>query len=50
MASAGLAAAFAHEARKLDPDAGKLASPIGQGTRVMNAIQRKVSDDHRTVH
>src|SRR5687768_4764835 len=29
MSSAGLAAAFAHEARKLDPQAGKLASPMG---------------------
>ena len=50
MASAGLAAAFAHEARKLDPDAGKLASPIGGGTRVMNAIGRRVDDDRATVH
>lgn len=50
MASAGLAAAFAHEARRLDAGAGKLASPIGGGTRVMNAIDRKVSDDRSTVH
>lgn len=50
MASAGLAAAFAHEARKLDPAAGKLAAPIGGATRMMNKVQDKVSDDHRTVH
>lgn len=50
MASAGLAAAFAHEARKLDPAAGKLAAPIGGATRVMNKVQDKLSDDHRTVH
>ncbi|MGV9008530.1 tryptophan-rich sensory protein [Brevundimonas sp.] len=50
MASAGMAAAFAHEARKLDEGAGKLASPIGGGTRIMNKVQDKLSDDHRTVH
>ena len=50
MASAGMAAAFAHEARRLDEDAGKLAAPIGGATRIMNAVERKVSDHHRTVH
>ena len=44
MTSAGLAAAFAHEARKLDPDAGKLASPTGGGVRVANFLDRKAKD------
>ncbi|WP_439476719.1 tryptophan-rich sensory protein [Brevundimonas sp.] len=49
MSSAGLAAAFAHEARKLDPEAGKLASPTGGRVRLANFIQRKA--EHRpTVH
>lgn len=50
MASAGMAAAFAHEARKLDEGAGKMASPIGGATRLMNKVEEKLSDDHRTVH
>ena len=37
--SAGLAAAFAHEARKLDPGAGKLASPMGMGVRLANQAE-----------
>lgn len=37
--SAGLAAAFAHEARKLDPGAGKLASPLGMGVRLANRAE-----------
>ena len=41
MTSAGLAAAFAHEARKLDNRAGKLASPTGSGIRLGNIIDRK---------
>ena len=41
--SAGLAAAFAHEARKLDPGAGKLASPMGMGVRL--AIQAEAGLD-----
>ena len=41
MTSAGLAAAFAHEARKLDPKAGKLASPTGGGVRLGNLFDRK---------
>lgn len=49
MSSAGLAAAFAHEARKLDEKAGKLASPTGGRVRLANFLQRKA--DHRpTVH
>ena len=44
-----LAAAFAHEARKLDEGAGKLASPKGGRVRLANFLQRKA--DHRpTVH
>ncbi|HEY0103168.1 MAG TPA: tryptophan-rich sensory protein [Brevundimonas sp.] len=49
MSSAGLAAAFAHEARKLDPQAGKLASPTGGRVRLANFIQRK-AEHHPTVH
>lgn len=41
MTSAGLAAAFAHEARKLDTRAGKMASPDGSGIRLGNMIDRK---------
>lgn len=37
--SAGLAATFAHEARKLDARAGKMASPLGSGVRLANRIQ-----------
>ncbi len=49
MSSAGLAAAFAHEARKLDSEAGKLASPTGGRVRLANFLQRKT--EHRpTVH
>jgi hypothetical protein len=49
MSSAGMAAAFAHEARKLDGRAGKLASPMGGRVRLANFIQRKT--EHRpTVH
>ena len=36
MTSAGLAAAFAHEARKLDELAGKLAAPRGAGVALAN--------------
>ena len=50
MASAGMAAAFAHEARKLDPAAGKLASPIGGATRLMNKVEDRLADHRRTVH
>jgi tryptophan-rich sensory protein len=49
MSSAGLAAAFAHEARKLDNRAGKLAAPTGMGTSIANMLQGKT--EHRaTVH
>jgi hypothetical protein len=40
--SAGLAAAFAHEARKLDPGAGKLASPMGMGVRLANRAEARL--------
>jgi tryptophan-rich sensory protein len=43
MSSAGMAAAFAHEARKIDTRAGKLASPIGGGVRVANRVEDKVT-------
>jgi benzodiazapine receptor len=41
MSSAGLAAAFAFEARKLDDSAGKIAAPTGVGVRVANFLGRK---------
>jgi benzodiazapine receptor len=50
MTSAGLAAAFAHEARKLDATAGKLASPTGRGVRMANFIDRKAEASQTTVH
>ena len=50
MSSAGLAAAFAHEARKLDPRAGKIASPTGGLVRLANRIQGRSPEDHPTVH
>lgn len=45
MSSAGLAAAFAHEARKLDPAAGKLASPTGRGVRLANRAEARLRGD-----
>ncbi|WP_332653667.1 TspO protein [Brevundimonas sp.] len=45
MSSAGMAAAFAHEARKIDTRAGKLASPIGGRTLMANRVE-----DQATVH
>lgn len=49
MSSAGLAAAFAHEARKLDPVAGKLASPTGMGVRLANRAEARLRSEP-TVH
>jgi len=49
MSSAGLAAAFAHEARKLDNRAGKLAAPTGGSVHLANLVQGK-SSGHATVH
>ena len=43
MSSAGMAAAFAHEARKIDTRAGKMASPIGGGTRIANNIEEQAT-------
>lgn len=45
MTSAGLAAAFAHEARRVDVRAGKMAAPFGSTTRLANRIE-----DQATVH
>lgn len=42
MTSAGLAAAFAHEARKFDLAAGRIAAPTGAGVHVANALQRRL--------
>lgn len=50
MTSAGLAAAFAHEARKLDPTAGKLANPTARGVAFANAVDRKAGARETTVH
>ncbi|MES2859870.1 MAG: tryptophan-rich sensory protein [Pseudomonadota bacterium] len=50
MTSAGLAAAFAHEARKLDPTAGKLANPTARGVSLINAVDRKTESSRPTVH
>lgn len=44
MSSAGLAAAFAHEARKLDEAAGKLAAPTGAGVALVNRAEREVAE------
>lgn len=41
MSTAGLAAAFAHEARKLDEGAGKMAAPTGAGVRIGNFLHRQ---------
>lgn len=49
MSSAGLAAAFAHEARKLDARAGKLAAPSGGSVHLANMVQKK-ADGRPTVH
>ena len=52
MSSAGLAAAFAFEARKLDEGAAKMAAPTGAGVRVANFLHRKTEQavDARTLH
>ena len=53
MSSAGLAAAFAFEARKLDEGAGKMAAPTGAGVRIANFLGRKTeqaTDGARTLH
>jgi len=53
MSTAGLAAAFAFEARKLDEGAGKIAAPTGGGVRFANFLGRKAeqaTDQGRTVH
>ena len=43
MSSAGMAAAFAHEARKIDARAGQLASPIGGRTRLANRVEEQAT-------
>ncbi len=50
MTSAGLAAAFAHEARKMDTRAGKLASPTGTGVKIGNIFDRKAQESRPTLH
>lgn len=44
MTSAGLAAAFAHEARKLDETAGSLASPLGSAVTLANKADEEAAD------
>jgi len=44
MSSAGLAAAYAHEARKLDPQAGFIASPTGGAVRIGNLVSKKAGE------
>lgn len=43
MTSAGLAAAFAHEARRVDVRAGKLAAPFGSTTRIANRVEEQAT-------
>ena len=43
MSSAGLAAAFAHEARKIDVRAGKLASPMGRKVHMANRVEEQAT-------
>ena len=43
MSSAGLAAAFAHEARKIDTRAGKLAAPVGRQVHMANAVEERAT-------
>ena len=50
MTSAGLAAAFAHEARKLDDGTGKMAAPTGAGVKLANMVERKIDDQRATMH
>lgn len=50
MSSAGMAAAFAHEARKLDARAGKIAAPNGGLVRLANRVQGRSPEDRPTVH
>lgn len=49
MTSAGLAAAFANRARRIDETSGKLASPIGGGVRLGNRID-EAAERVPTVH
>ena len=49
MSSAGMAAAFAHEARKLDARAGKLAAPAGGSVALANLVTGK-SQPQPTMH
>lgn len=50
MTSAGMAAAFAYEARKLDRKAGGLASPIGGSVRLGNLLDREVEQSAQSLH
>lgn len=50
MSTAGMAAAFAHEARKLDAEAGKLAAPSGGSVHLANLVQGRSRNERPTVH
>ena len=50
MSSAGLAAAFAHEARKIDARAGKMAAPMGGNVHLANRIAGRSPHEGPTVH
>ena len=50
MSSAGLAAAFANQARRLDEGAGKIAAPMGSGVKLANLVERRIDDSRPTVH
>ena len=50
MSSAGLAAAFANHARRLDEGAGKIAAPTGAGVKLANLVERKIDEQRPTVH
>lgn len=50
MSSAGLAAAFANQARRLDEAAGRMTAPTGLGVRLANRIERRIDATHPTLH
>lgn len=43
MTTAGMAAAFAHEARKIDTRAGMLASPLGRKVHMANRVEEQAT-------
>lgn len=49
MTTAGMAAAFANRARRIDERTGKLAAPMGSGTRLANRVSDQI-EDRPTLH